>query len=87
MKLKSVKSIGSTLNMLSDLIDLCEKKKVNQLVLPDGTCIIMNPLAFYADVLPQKLEKPIESTEFKLDNLPTLGEDMDEELLFASARG
>jgi hypothetical protein len=75
-----MKSIGS-------LIDLCTEKKVNLLVLPDGTQIHMNVSAFFPETEAVQPLKPNQSTDFKIENHETLDDTMDEELLYQSARG
>lgn len=73
--------------MIGELADLCAEKKINQVVLPDGTCVIMNPLAFFSEVLPEMTQKAIQSDINTVDNRPGLDENLDESILFASARG
>jgi len=69
-------------NKLQEYVDICVKNKISQLNLPDGTVIQMSPLAYYDDksmnFAPSQAEIPTTKAE-DLDN-------MDEDILFASAR-
>jgi hypothetical protein len=74
------------MKLIGDLAKICTENHIDQLKLADGTCIVMNQLAFYKDVLPETNQKPNQSGDFKLDTPLSLDETIDEELLFSSAR-
>ena len=88
-KKKTTSELCKQLENLEKLAAFCKNNHVFEVKLADGTCLTMHQLAFYTennDISPVIGEKQDDSTNNQLDMGLSLSEDINEEILFMSAR-
>jgi hypothetical protein len=88
-KKKTTLAQQAQMNYLVNLSELCKKNHIFELKLPDGTQLTLHQLAFYQEnneIQSENNQKPDQSDNNQLEMGVSLGETLDEDLLYMSAR-